>query len=322
MHSVDPRRGRLELAQVLVEHVGASTGLFLRQQQDADGVYRYADVLVQGLLKTLAAMEGNTVSAGSAHDASETVMRARRGRWSLRSPAPHHTNRFSTFHDDVDSEQLDALPVMQEIYRPHGIIDQARMMVIDKGRVLARFGLLNTEREGPFTKRELKLLNRSAQAIAHAFVCLDMADQWEMDNGVAMVRADGAVVAATPDVAKWLVARRRELLVARIRAIDSGQAPMFFGLERALVRVTRLDGPEGVHYLLTFRSQQPEVSPANRLTLRQRDIADLAAVGMTVEEIAATLHISANTVKTHLRAVYDILYVANRVELARALATL
>ena len=56
-----------------------------------------------------------------------------------------------------------------------------------------------------------------------------------------------------------------------------------------------------------------------RLTQRQREVAEFAAVGATVTEIAGTLAISAHTVRDHLKAIYFRLEVASRVELAREL---
>jgi DNA-binding CsgD family transcriptional regulator len=55
------------------------------------------------------------------------------------------------------------------------------------------------------------------------------------------------------------------------------------------------------------------------LTPRQTEIAELAAVGHTNAEIAASLGISVNTVKARLKEVFERLGVCNRTELANAL---
>lgn len=56
--------------------------------------------------------------------------------------------------------------------------------------------------------------------------------------------------------------------------------------------------------------------PAYRLGPRQREVAQLAARGLTNAEIEAALAISVNTVKTRLKEVFARLDVSNRTELA------
>jgi len=56
-----------------------------------------------------------------------------------------------------------------------------------------------------------------------------------------------------------------------------------------------------------------------RLTPRQQQIAELAALGQTNEEIAETLAISVNTVKSRLKEVFERLDVRNRTELANVM---
>jgi two-component system nitrate/nitrite response regulator NarL len=60
-----------------------------------------------------------------------------------------------------------------------------------------------------------------------------------------------------------------------------------------------------------------QLTPLGSLGVRAREILDLAASGLTNNEIATRLTISPNTVKFHLRAAYAQLGVRNRVEAAR-----
>ena len=55
---------------------------------------------------------------------------------------------------------------------------------------------------------------------------------------------------------------------------------------------------------------------AELLTRRQRAVADLAAQGLSTQEIGVELHISPNTVKKHLKLVFSRLGIGSRVELA------
>ena len=52
------------------------------------------------------------------------------------------------------------------------------------------------------------------------------------------------------------------------------------------------------------------------LTAREVEVLDLLAAGMSNEEIAASLFVSLNTVKTHLKNVYGKLGVASRTQAA------
>jgi DNA-binding CsgD family transcriptional regulator len=56
------------------------------------------------------------------------------------------------------------------------------------------------------------------------------------------------------------------------------------------------------------------------LTARGFEVAQLAARGLTTTEVGRVLGVSANTVKKHLRNVYDRLAISSRAELATMLA--
>jgi DNA-binding NarL/FixJ family response regulator len=61
-------------------------------------------------------------------------------------------------------------------------------------------------------------------------------------------------------------------------------------------------------------------NPLAQLSPRQREVLQLLSLGMDNDAIAAQLFISRNTVKFHVRTIYERLGVHNRVEAARALA--
>jgi DNA-binding NarL/FixJ family response regulator len=60
-------------------------------------------------------------------------------------------------------------------------------------------------------------------------------------------------------------------------------------------------------------SPDPE-QPGHGLTRRERDVLELVVAGMRNRNIAAALHLSENTVETHLRNVYSKLHVSTRAE--------
>lgn len=87
-----------------------------------------------------------------------------------------------------------------------------------------------------------------------------------------------------------------ELLDA-IRDVHAGGSPMSAGIARKVVG--------------TFH--QPAAQP-NSLTHREQEVLDLIAEGLTVKEIADRASVSNNTVRTHIRHIYEKLQVRSRVE--------
>ena len=72
---------------------------------------------------------------------------------------------------------------------------------------------------------------------------------------------------------------------------------------------------EAMRGTVSFRKGQPLWRGLPDLTLRECEVALLAAKGCTDREIAATLHLSITTVKTHLCRVYGKLRIARRTQL-------
>jgi DNA-binding NarL/FixJ family response regulator len=78
--------------------------------------------------------------------------------------------------------------------------------------------------------------------------------------------------------------------------------------------------PPDVQHALLDRLRQPPSPPSAPLTLREEQVLELAASGLTISQTAARLHISHSTVKTHLLHVYGKLDAPNR-SAAVAIAT-
>ena len=73
--------------------------------------------------------------------------------------------------------------------------------------------------------------------------------------------------------------------------------------------------------LQTIRTLLPSGDEPTRdnstLTVRERDVARLAADGMTNAEIAKALYVSENTIKTHIATILRKLHIRRRVDLSR-----
>jgi DNA-binding CsgD family transcriptional regulator len=97
--------------------------------------------------------------------------------------------------------------------------------------------------------------------------------------------------------------------------------------ERLRIEVTAVG--KGRTQLHLWREPLPEAiamgpepvaaSPADGLTQREREVALLVADGLRSREVAERLGIASQTVKSHLKTIFDKLGVRNRVELSRRL---
>ena len=96
--------------------------------------------------------------------------------------------------------------------------------------------------------------------------------------------------------------------------------------ERLRIEVTAVG--KGKTQLHLWREPLPEplqigpetaAPPADGLTQREREVALLVADGLRSREVAERLGIASQTVKSHLKTIFDKLGVRNRVELARRL---
>jgi DNA-binding CsgD family transcriptional regulator len=96
--------------------------------------------------------------------------------------------------------------------------------------------------------------------------------------------------------------------------------------ERLRIEVTAVG--KGKTQLHLWREPMPEAAPAGEvpppstsdgLTQREREVALLVADGLRSREVADRLGIASQTVKSHLKTIFDKLGVRNRVELARRL---
>jgi DNA-binding CsgD family transcriptional regulator len=74
------------------------------------------------------------------------------------------------------------------------------------------------------------------------------------------------------------------------------------------------------HVLLASGTAPAQKPPPSTLTRRQKQIVDLVAQGMTNDQIASRLRLSAETVKTTLHRLYAKLGARNRLGLVRAVA--
>ena len=89
-------------------------------------------------------------------------------------------------------------------------------------------------------------------------------------------------------------------LLDAIRDVHTGGSPMSNQIARRVVQV--------------FQRPLRTEDPVARLSTREHEILDHLALGLLYKEIAARLGISLDTVRTHVRNIYDKLHVRTRTE--------
>jgi DNA-binding CsgD family transcriptional regulator len=118
--------------------------------------------------------------------------------------------------------------------------------------------------------------------------------------------ADGAQISA-PGVRRSLTMERLgEKLRIEATAVGKGRTQLHLWREGMLAPVA------GENAVIP-------VTVADGLTQREREVALLVAEGLRSREVAERLGIASQTVKSHLKTIFDKLGVRNRVELARRL---
>jgi DNA-binding CsgD family transcriptional regulator len=121
--------------------------------------------------------------------------------------------------------------------------------------------------------------------------------------------ADGAQL-GLPGVRRTLVMEGHgERLRIEVTAVGKGRTQLHLWREPLLEAMQLGPGPEPL----------PTPAPSDGLTQREREVALLVADGLRSREVAERLGIASQTVKSHLKTIFDKLGVRNRVELARRL---
>lgn len=133
-----------------------------------------------------------------------------------------------------------------------------------------------------------------------------------------LLNTAGEVTLGAGATAAWAAVHELRRELARLHADPGLAGALRAGRVACEARV--MQGAAGDHMLVDLRAIPPLAAPvAAQLSTVQAAVAEYAAAGATVGEIAATIHRSPETVRTHLKRVYKTLGVSSRVELAAAL---
>lgn len=225
----------------------------------------------------------------------------------------------------TERAQVRTLGAWSMFWSPARVRAMAGMTIVHEGRLIGSVLCARRLGEPAFGRAELAALRAIEERVAHLFVTAWRRGQAQCNGpdqaSFLVFDADGRHVSTSIDAAPWLrepeiVARIGSLAVALCR---SGAVRAEHFVRRARVRLERLEG--AVPRVLAVAEEGDHHRPGARekLTEAQRRVADLAAAGATVKEIAAALERSPETVRDHLKAIYDRLGIGSRVELGRVL---
>lgn len=240
-----------------------------------------------------------------------------------------------------------ASPRYREIMRPIGLGDELRAALSVDAQVWGYLCLHREDGALGFTSDEARTLARLGPHIAHGLrhaVLLRTAsgDVEPLSPGVLVLAEDLTLLAATPDAAHLLSliepARGGHSLplpppvcsvAAALRAIELGvpraSQPTTTVRTRAgtwlRLHAARLHGHDGtgpISVVLEPAGAQRTAALMLRaygLSPRELQVATAVLRGESTKAISAELHISANTVQDHLKAIFDKIGVRSRREL-------
>ena len=131
--------------------------------------------------------------------------------------------------------------------------------------------------------------------------------------------ADGTLRRTSEGAEEWLESSRLQELQEKIEQLsDSDARSRRCEIASRETRIVEMNGGEGSGYLAAVGAAiSTDIALEETLTDRQLEVAEFAAEGATTCEIGRALGISPNTVKHHLKNVYERLGIGSRVELAR-----
>ena len=242
----------------------------------------------------------------------------------------------------------------QYVLRPLKVGHILRIVPHENGIGRGRMDIFRALGERPYSREEEHMLSSVVPYLSHALSGSGSADEYGDTNVSGLVILDNKneiefacpnakillLKAACPVIDMDVMRRGTEQWIRpSLKKIADRLRRLFAGQDIGQPPTTRHENAWGqfvfsAHFLsnesverdgfvgITIRYRQPAILAAlanmNELSLsaRQKDICLLLLQGHSREKIARHLSITANTVTTHVRAIYDKLGVRNRDELA------
>ena len=309
----DPEAARKSIVNALEAQVPADFGMHIRFTHDE--CLRYSFPAFVG--------QAEPVEAIKEHDGK----RAYGVPWFPPNADPGESDTFITPRSVYGDAKYFSTEVHDRVYGPLSVADELRALLWDGETFLGWVGIVRRGEGNRFSRAERDLLASVVPEVKTAMAGAHALESRLLGRDLAAVyRPDGALDHASSAFAEWLNDARKAYLRSRVRRVDEHDEPSCVeNVSGAEVRLLRLDagfeGADSVRYMVTVgRSELWKLRPRHRLTERQLDVADFARVGATAQEIADTLDIAKNTVKQHLKNIYNRLGIGSRAELADVLS--
>lgn len=247
--------------------------------------------------------------------------------WDLTRPLQAQINRFRHLYEDVQDPRahIEDSVVGQSMYIPLEISCQARAFVYDdQGRALGQLAALRRG-GGSLSDATRDALNRGMLKWRPMLIRAQELDDAVSQGGTfyAVIRPiDGEVELATPGFLEALDATQLdELRRWSKHCYEDGQQLSNYSLRGVSVQRTLLRGPQGPRDLVTvLKVSLPALDPLYRfysLQPRQRQLVQLLEQGLSNKQIARELGLSVDTVKYHLKKLYQELDVSTRAALLK-----
>ncbi len=211
------------------------------------------------------------------------------------------------------------------------------------GRWIAWLELIRRSAAQPFGRGDIEFVRLMATAIGQALraafdreraAVSGVGEAGPDASGVLMIAANGREQFRTPAADMWLDLLRRaevggeEYLPGAVSAAVAALRAGLDGARHATVRAWTLAGPlrveaapgddrGAVSVVLTLERPPvpPELPAGWPVTQAERRVLELLVRGLSNREIAAELHVSVNTIQTHLAHAYEKLGVQSRSQL-------
>ncbi len=227
-------------------------------------------------------------------------------------------NRMVQYADFMSPRKLSDSEYGCDFLLPSGSFHCTASQLVSQGDQMCGLGFHRNKGDRAFTDRERRIVDMVLPHVSRALHNIDLMDTTaaSIELGVIIIGNDEKVLFMNETARTILNGHRPSLVVEAC----SNTAPTFFkgaaGTYRVLVRK---GGRRGKTILLepvlSARSLGPRLAPFG-LTPRQREIVMLVLRGLSNREIAERLFIAEQTVKDHLRDVFEKTNVHSRSEMA------